>query len=51
MEGKGRGIGGGCREGLGVCVWGGGLGMEEPGSDMKMGTVDVPRVLELGLGW
>ena len=26
-------------------------GMVEAGSDMKMGTVDVPRVLGLGLGW
>lgn len=25
-----------------------GLGMEEAGLDMKMGTVDVPRVLVLG---
>lgn len=31
---------------------GGGLGIEEAGSDMKMGTVAaVPRVLGLGLDW
>ncbi len=27
------------------------LGMEEAGLEMKMGTVDVPRVLVLRLGW
>lgn len=27
------------------------LGMEEAGLDMKMGTVDVPRVLVLKQGW
>lgn len=27
------------------------LGMEDAGLDMKMGTVDVPRVLMLRLGW
>lgn len=28
-----------------------GWGVEETGLDMKMGTVDVPRVLGLGRGW
>ena len=42
-------MGGGCRGGgWGVCAEG---ICQETGLDMKMGTVDVPRVLVLRLGW